>query len=57
MLSFLAAIWPLDHPGRYLHWHFISISVGNLVVVALMVLTFVAALVLPFPGRRHRGGR
>lgn len=57
MLSFLAAIWPLDHPGRYLHWHFISISVGNLVVMALMVLTFVAALVLPFPGRRHRGGR
>ena len=45
---------PLDYPGQYLHWHFIDISVANVVVIALMVLAFVAALVMPFPGRRHR---
>ncbi|HZU73193.1 MAG TPA: hypothetical protein VE990_10540 [Acidimicrobiales bacterium] len=44
----------LNHPGHYLHWGFIQLSVANLVVIVLMVLLFVAALVLPFPGRRNR---
>jgi hypothetical protein len=50
----LAALIPLDKLGHYLHWHFIQISVANLVVIVLMVVTFIAALVLPFPGRQHR---
>jgi hypothetical protein len=40
--------------GHYLHWHFIQISVANFIVIVLMVLTFVAALLLPFPGKRRR---
>ena len=52
-LSF-AALLPLDHLGHYIHWHVIDISVANLTVVILMVVTFVAALLLPFPGRRSR---
>ena len=43
----------LNHPGHYLHWGVIQVSVANLVVVALMVVVFVAALLLPFP----KGGR
>jgi hypothetical protein len=51
----LAALLPLDHLGHYLHWHWLLISVANLTVIVLMVVTFVAALLLPFPGRRRRG--
>ena len=50
-----AALVPLSNPGHYLHWGVIKISVANTVVIALMVATFVVALVAPFPGRRHRG--
>jgi hypothetical protein len=49
-----AALLPLDHLGHYLHWHWLLISVANLTVIVLMVATFVAALLLPFPGRRRR---
>jgi hypothetical protein len=44
----------LNHPGHYLHWGFIQISVANAVVIALMVVVFVAAILIPF--RRHGGG-
>ena len=49
-----AAIFPLNTLGHYIHWHIIQISVANLIVIVLMVLTFIAALVAPFPGRRRR---
>jgi len=49
-----AALIPLNTLGHYLHWHFIEISVANLIVIVLMAITFVAALFLPFPGRRRR---
>jgi hypothetical protein len=38
--------------GTYLHWGVISISAANLAVVGLMILLFVLALVVPFPGHR-----
>jgi hypothetical protein len=44
----------LDHPGHYVHWGFIQLSVANLVVIGLMVIVFVAAILIPF--RRHGGG-
>lgn len=45
----------LNHPGHYLHWGVIQISVANVVVIVLMIVVFVAALLLPFPtGRRSR---
>jgi uncharacterized membrane protein len=49
-----AAIFPLNSLGHYLHWHIFLISVANLVVIVLMVVTFVVALFAPFPGRRRR---
>ena len=52
--GFLAALIPLDHLGHFIHWHWLLISVANLTVIVLMVATFVAALLLPFPGRRSR---
>ncbi len=44
----------LNHPGRYVHWGVIQISVANLVLILLMVAIFAAAILLPFPGRRPR---
>jgi hypothetical protein len=49
-----AAIFPLNTLGHYLQWHIFLISVANLVVIVLMVLTFLLALFAPFPGRRRR---
>jgi hypothetical protein len=39
--------------GRYVHWGVIQISVTNLVIIGAMLVLFVLALVLPFPG--HHG--
>src|SRR5512140_2507331 len=43
----------LNQPGTYLHWSIFEISVANLVLIAVMVAIFGAALLLPFP--RGRG--
>lgn len=50
----IGALVPLNTLGHYIHWHWIDISVANFVVIVLMVVTFVAALLAPFPGRRRR---
>ena len=45
----------LNGAGYYIHWGFVQISLANLIVIALMIVVFVLAVVLPFPGgRRHR---
>src|SRR5215470_6346249 len=50
--SHIAAI-DLNQPGSYLHWSIFEISVANLVVIAVMVVIFGAALLLPFPHRNR----
>jgi len=42
----------LNQPGTYLHWSIFDISVANLVLIAVMVVIFGAALVVPFPRGR-----
>ena len=42
----------LDQPGTYLHWSVFTVSVANLVLIAVMVVIFGVALVLPFPKAR-----
>jgi len=45
----------MNHPGVYLHWGVIQITLANLIVILLMLAVFAAALLLPFPkGRRDR---
>jgi hypothetical protein len=46
----------LNQPGTYLHWNVFTVSLANLVLIAVMVAIFAAALLIPFPGRRHRQG-
>lgn len=40
--------------GRYLHWGVVQISLANLLIIAIMVAVFVAALLVPFPGAHRR---
>ena len=42
----------LNTPGTYLHWSIFEISVANLILIAVMVVIFGAALLLPFPHGR-----
>jgi len=47
------AIFDLNGPAHYVHWHFFQMSVANVTVILLMIAVFVAAILLPFP-RRER---
>ncbi len=46
----------LNGPGRYLHWSIFTVSEANLVLIAVMVVIFGAALLIRFPGH-SRGQR
>ena len=63
----------MNQPATFVHWSIFDVTVANLVLVAVMVAIFGAALLLPFPkgeraeavtvtdsaadGRRGRSGR
>ena len=47
----------MDQPAPYVHWGFIQISLPNLVLIGVMLLLFVLALILPFPGHRETGDK
>lgn len=51
----IAAIFNLNHPAHTVHWHFIDLSVSNVIVIVLMLVVFVVAILAPFP--RHGEGR
>lgn len=54
LLHLIAAPVNLNHPGHYVKWGVIQISVANLVVIGIMIALFVLALVLPFPKGKGR---
>ena len=54
MITVLAAVFNLNHPAHVVEWHFIQLSVANLIVIALMLVAFALAIVLPFPGAGAR---
>ena len=53
----LGSVVNLDRAGSYVHWSIFQVSVANLVLIAVMVVIFGAALVLPFPGGRASAQR
>lgn len=55
VVALVAAVFDLNHTGHYVHWGFVQISVANLVVIALMIVVFIAAILVPF--RRHHERR
>jgi high-affinity Fe2+/Pb2+ permease len=42
--------------GTYIHWGVVSISLTNFLIIVGMIVVFVLALVLPFPGAHERAG-
>ena len=48
----MAAVFNLNHPAHVVSWHFFSMSVANLIVIALMLIVFAVAIALPFPAAR-----
>ena len=54
MGSVMGAIVNLNHPAHTVDWHFIHLSVANVVVIVLMLIVFFLAILLPFPGAAAR---
>lgn len=52
----MAAVFNLNHPAHYVHWHFIQLSVPNIIVIVLMIVVFFVAILAPFPSHRASGG-
>jgi hypothetical protein len=50
----MAAAFNLNHPAHTVDWHFIHLSVANVVVIGLMFVVFFLAILLPFPGAAGR---
>jgi len=50
----VGAIFNLNHPAHMVHWHFIDLSVSNVIVIVLMLVVFAVAILAPFP--RHGEG-
>ncbi len=49
LISTIASVINLNHPQRYLNWSIFTISIANLIIIALMVIIFGLAVMLPFP--------
>ena len=49
----MGAIFNLNHHATYVHWHFIDLSLSNILLIAVMLLVFALAILLPFP--HHEG--
>jgi hypothetical protein len=50
----MGAVFNLNDPAHTVDWHFIHLSLANVVVIGLMLVVFALALVLPFPGAAGR---
>jgi hypothetical protein len=50
----MGAVFNLNHPAHTVDWSFIHLSVANVVIIGLMLVVFVLALALPFPGAAAR---
>ena len=50
----LGVLINLNQPAHVVSWHFIQLSVPNILAIATMFLVFGLAIVLPFPGHRRR---
>jgi len=54
MSGWLAASVGMVGDGTYFGWDGFIIQSGNLIVIVVMIILFILALVLPFPGGKRR---
>jgi hypothetical protein len=55
MSAYLPSGAALSAAGRFVHWGVVQISLTNLLIIVAMIVVFVAALLIPFPGSRAKG--
>ena len=53
----MAAVFNLNHHAQYVHWHFITLSLSNVILIAVMLVVFVLAILLPFPHHEGTGSQ
>ncbi len=53
-MNLLGAVFNLNDPAHVVHWHFFQMSVSNIIVIVAMLVVFVLAILLPFPGAARR---
>lgn len=53
----MAAVLNLNHHATYVNWHFIHLSLSNVIVIAVMLVVFFAAILLPFPYHEGTGSQ
>ena len=51
----MAAAVNLNKRPYYVRWGVVQLSLANIIVIALMLIVFALALIVPFP--KGRGGR
>ena len=52
-MHLLGALINLNHPAHYFGIGAFQISVGNAVIIISMIIIFILAIALPFPGGRE----
>jgi hypothetical protein len=53
----MAAIFNLNHHATYVHWHFITLSLSNVILIGVMFIVFALAILLPFPHAKTARGQ
>lgn len=53
-VALLASAGPTGGTETFLGWGWVTVSLGNFVVIVSMLVLFVAALLVPFLPDRHR---
>lgn len=53
----MAAVFNLNNHATYVQWHFINLSLSNVIVIAVMFAVFVLAIALPFPHHDGTGSQ
>ena len=51
----MAAVFNLNHSAHTVDWHFIHLSVANVVVIGVMLVVFALAILLPRSEERRVG--
>lgn len=62
----MAAVFNLNHHATYVHWHIgsgdtpffiFNMSLSNVILIAVMLVVFALAILLPFPHHEGAGSQ
>ena len=53
----MAAVFNLNHHATYVNWHFIHLSLSNVILIGVMLVVFAVAILVPFPHHEGAGSQ